>query len=625
MLTILQKISFSLFRSRDLLPVLVRIPCLWVMITAFFHFLPPSEKKETGLMKRQDWWLLSLITAAYACVSFTALGSTRFPATTWQPAHAPQSFILEFTESTKFDMVTAIYGEGDNNSNPRTWQLGSGGITVEGSDDLADWEEICVLEDGSIYQYQMISGSWDCRYIRVTSKDPDNTLSEIGFKAYRAERLLGVAVREDEGAGTAYPASLAIDEQDIVCLDPSYYDESYFDEVYHPRNAWEIAAGQYMYSSVHPLLGTEFIALSIRLFGMSPLAWRLPGALCGTLLLVLFYRIIMDLFQSTKAAVFGTVLLAGDFMHLTTSRIATLEPFSVFFILLMYLYMIRYLKTSVTGDPLKKQLRLLLLSGLAMGLGIAVKWTACYSAVGLALLFFSHVISQFSASRKDGSLAVYKRHMAVTILLCFVFFIYIPVIIYFIAYIPAKVWRDGYSLANVLRQIRYMYDYHINLEATHPYESSWYQWLLDLRPIWYYGRTSRGGVFHSIACFSNPLLCWAGLPSIFYTAWHTAVRKDRQAGIILTGYLTALLPWVLFVRRCVFAYHFYPTSFFMILSLVHSAVILTKKYREAENIFRVYALAVVILFFLFLPATAGFGTTRGFIHFLEWLPGWYFG
>ena len=609
----------------ELLPILIRIPCVWMMITAFFHFLPAAEDEKKKLMKRRDWWLLSLIASAYAVVSFTALGTVRFPATTWQPSEAAQSFILEFTESTKFDAVYMIYGEGDNNSNPRTWQLGIRGITVEGSNDLENWELLCTPENNGIYQYHIYPGEWDCNYIRVSCTNADCTLSEIGFKAYQAERLLSVKVLEDDYAESAYPAQLVIDEQDIVSLDPTYYQESYFDEVYHPRNAWEIANGQYMYASVHPLLGTQFIALSIKLLGMHPLAWRLPGAVCGVALLVLFYLIIMELFQNRKAAVFGTILLASDFMHLTTSRIATLEPFSVFFILLMYLYMIRYLNTSVTGDSLKKQLCPLFACGVSMGLGIAVKWTACYSAVGLAILFFSHIGAQFFQSRKNGTLPVYRQRLAITILLCFVFFIYIPVIIYFLAYIPAKVWRNGYSLSNVIAQIRYMYEYHINLDATHPYESSWYQWVLDLRPIWYYGRTARSGVYNSIACFSNPLLCWAGVPSFFLSLWQVLAKKDRTAGIILTGYLTALLPWVLFVRRCVFAYHFYPTSFFMILSLVQSALVLTKKDSRMEQACGIYAAACLILFFLFLPATAGFGTTRDYLHLLEWLPGWYFG
>ena len=53
---------------------------------------------------------------------------------------------------------------------------------------------------------------------------------------------------------------MIIDEQDKVPLVPTYYEQSYFDEVYHARNAWEIANGQRMYATVHPLFGTNLNA-----------------------------------------------------------------------------------------------------------------------------------------------------------------------------------------------------------------------------------------------------------------------------------------------------------------------------------------------------------------------------
>ncbi len=618
----LSKLSCTLFRSGILLPVLLRTAAAWGILALIFRFLPVRTKRFT----RRELFRLLLVTSAYAVVSLTRLGTAVFPHTTWQPARQGQSFIMEFTESTRFDAVYMIYGEGDNNANPDTYQLGVSDMTLEGSNDLENWTPVATAARGSIYQYQIIPAEYDFRYIRLIVPDKNGTLSEIGFRAYGAERFLGVRILEDEYADSEYPAALCIDEQDSLVTDPLYYDEGYFDEVYHPRNAWEIANGQYMYASVHPLLGTSLIALSIKLLGMHPLAWRLPGALTGILLVPLIYVMARDLTGRKNTALLAAVLLSADFMHLTTSRIATLEPFSVFFILLMFYYMTRYVQTDFFRTPFSVQMRYLLLCGIMTGLGIAVKWTACYSAAGLAVLFFTHVIRAFLQTGRDSSLrGKYADILLPTILLCFVFFIFIPVIIYILAYMPTKVWRDGWSISNVLSQIRYIYNYHISLEATHPYQSTWYQWLLDLRPIWYFGRTARDGMYYSIACFSNPLLCWAGLPSVLLTGYLALVKKDREAYIILVGYLSALLPWVSLVQRCVFAYHFYPTSLFMILSIAHSFRYLEKKDPAVRTLMRVYAAACVLLFFLFLPATAASATSRSFIHFLEWLPGWYFG
>ena len=81
--------------------------------------------------------------------------------------------------------------------------------------------------------------------------------------------------------------------------------------------------------------------------------------------------------------------------------------------------------------------------------------------------------------------------------------------------------------------------------------------------------------------------------------------------------------WLL-VTRCVFAYHFYPSSCFLILMIVYVfAKIIDQKW--GKLFIGIYLAAYLILFFAFLPATAGFGTTLSYIKAMEWFPSWYFG
>ena len=107
---------------------------------------------------------------------------------------------------------------------------------------------------------------------------------------------------------------------------------------------------------------------------MNPFAWRLPGVLFGIGMLPLLFHILCLLFRERTYARFGTVLFAAEFMHLTTSRIATLEPMSVFFILLMTDRMIQYCRMSFYDRTLLETLLVLLRCGIDMGLAIAVKW-----------------------------------------------------------------------------------------------------------------------------------------------------------------------------------------------------------------------------------------------------------
>lgn len=655
----MENLSLSLFHDAELLPLALFCGLFICIVMVVFHFLKDKKDEETREKEnhlpflhhtkqypkytKKDYRNLLLVTGCYAIVSLWNLGSTTFPTTTWQPSSDRVDIIFSLDKDTSFNAIYTIYGEGDNNSLDQGYQLSSEGIMLYGSNDKSNWTHIATLEKGSIYQYQIIEGSWNYQYVWLCSTNAKSTLTEIGFRNRTNDGFVSVQVESDSSNSTTYPATLLIDEQDKLCLDPTYENQSYFDEIYHVRNAWEITNGQDMYASVHPLLGTNIMALFIKIFGFSPFVWRLAGALFGIGMIPLLYGIARRLFHSTALATIASVLLAADFMHLTTSRIGTLEPFSVFWILVMYYFMMRYVQMSWYDTPFYKQLKYLFASGLTMGIAIATKWTACYSAVGLAIILFAYFFIQFLDYKKakqflkeeqnipseiheaKNIVALFPTNLLCTILVCFIFFIFIPIIIYVIAYIPDKVWKgDSWSIQNVWNQIVYMYEYHANLNATHPYSSTWNQWLLDLRPIWYYNGYDANGYQHTISCFSNPLLTWCALASILFTFIDGIRTKSHQAGIICIGYITALAPWLI-ITRCVFAYHFYPTSLFAILSIVYMFQYLWKYGKIGKTIIVIFLVAYIGLFIAFLPATAGFATTNTYIKSLEWFSTWYFG
>ncbi len=588
----MKNLSLLIFKDEELLILLI----LSLLIIGLVYFVSRLIKKD----KRKDFFCLLSITLVYALISLWNLGSTSIVSTTFQPVQAYQSFILEVEDS--FDQINIIYGEGDNNALEKGYQLGVENMIIEGSNDLYSWDEISTLEKGRIFEYSFIYGDYEYKYIRITSTNIKQTLTEIAF--IKDGELVNVRVYEDKNSDSKYPASLVIDEQDKVVISPTYYDEFYFDEIYHVRNAKEVTDGQRMYASVHPLLGTNIIALFIKLFGFSPFVFRLPGVLFGIGIVVLIYLLSKLLFDKTIISSLAAILSACDFMHITTSRIATLEPFSVFFIMLMFYWMIKYYKE----DNHKKELKYLLICGISMGLAISTKWTACYSAVGLAIILFKKLLET-------------KKNVVSTILWCFVFFVFIPMIIYWLSYLPDKVWNDSWSIKNVWEHNITMYEYHANLVSSHPYSSKWYQWLLDIRPIWYYSNINDSGISNTIACFSNPLLTWAGLPAIIYCLFKI---KDKTSFIIAIAYLSALLPWTP-ISRTTFAYHFYPTSIFTILALCFCANKLVEKREKNKELIYIFMILYALMFVIYLPIITGFGTTKDYIKALELFPTWYFG
>lgn len=606
-------------------------------------FIQPSYKKVP--YSKDEKIAVLFLTLAYAFVGLFQLGSTKFPTTTWQPTTMDHQIVFEL-EDPHIDGIYGIYGLGDNNYNMYHQQPGYDYVRFFGSNDLKSFTYLNGFSNGRIYRYQILNGEYDYKYIKMIASSLDTTISELAFKTFHEDHFTKVKVIQDEEM-PLYSANLLFDEQNLVPIDPTYYDEGYFDEIYHPRNAWEIANQQYMYAHVHPLFGTSIMAFFIYLFGMSPLAWRIGGALCGILLVPLMYDVLRNLFHNKRYAFLGTLYLCIGFMHLVTSRIGTLEPFSVVFILAMYNRMIQYCNTSFFDTDFKKTLHTLLICGLYMSFGFATKWTVCYSALGLAVLFFTTAYirkkeykqtlavmnnkEQFNAlSMEQQEFALYIKenyhhYMNTTIGMCFLYFIGIPIVIYCLCYIVAPCFTDGWSIANVIKQNEYMYHYHANLHATHPYQSAWWEWLLDLRPMWYYGKEDMNHLYHSIVCMSHPLLTWFGLYSIVYTITKWIQTKDMTAFMIMVGYLSAFLPWVSFVQRCVFAYHFYPTSLFMICAIIYTI----KNYEEKNSKYRKFTnqftYLCIIVFLAFLPVLTGVGIRQQWIKYLEWFPRWYFG
>lgn len=199
---------------------------------------------------------------------------------------------------------------------------------------------------------------------------------------------------------------------------------------------------------------------------MNPFGWRFMGTLFGVLMLPALYHFLKRLFGSTFLCTAGTVLFAFDFMHYVQTRIATIDTYAVFFIILMYDAMLVFIQHDLKTDSFKKLLPPLLLSGIFMGLGIASKWTVAYGAVGLAVLFFGKLIVSYREEK--GHAAVQKALLNQSIKLCLwccLLFIAIPFGIYFTAFLPLTTLpHNRYDVfGRFIAYQTHMYNYHSTL------------------------------------------------------------------------------------------------------------------------------------------------------------------
>lgn len=572
-------------------------------------------------------FFITFLTLAYFCLAVYNLGSTNLPSTYYDPTYNNESIILNVKDS--FDTIYTISGEGNNNANKGEYQIYYRNLTISGSNNIdGEYHKILVLDEEGFYKYSVYHfDKCDYKYIKLTFPNKNSILNEIWF--INDGKTIGVSIAEVSNNTNYSMAKNIIDEQAALELDYDYRHETYFDEIYHMRNAYEIANNQKLFTAVHPLLGTQIIALGSKIFGNNLFGFRIMGVIFSTMMLPLFYALLYECFNNKYWCNVGSALLCFDFMHYTTARIATLEPFSLFFIIAMYYFMIRALKIDYTKN-LKQHFFYLILSGIMVGLAISTKWTGVYAIIGLALIYFIYEIKYLKhALEMKEDIAKQTFLLILWSILCFII---IPLSIYVISFINIPIYYDKpRNIQEYLIQVydynKYMLTYHSTLDAAHPFASRWYEWLFNLRPIWYYVNR-KATTIQTISCFNNPLINISGVIAVLYNICYVIKYKNTKIMALLAMYLSQLVPWML-ITRTTFAYHYYPSIPFMILLIINALVIIDNKIINKPKYHRyinTYVIICAILFIIFLPVISGFETSYVYVQkILKWLPTWYFG
>ncbi len=568
-------------------------------------------------MKKWDWLCLSGLTLAYAAVAFFYLGDMQAPESFWKTQAKGDAAVVDFGRELTPEAVFYYPG------------LGTGSYTLEFSQDGSTWSDASKLEQTYTMLFKWtttepLKRMSPARYMRITADKAGLMLGELSLYENAPD---GGQVRVDSTGFTCDSAAGAaiIDEQSKVPLGQTFLNSTYFDEIYHARTAYEHIENVYPYEITHPPLGKLILSVGIRIFGMTPFGWRFMGTLIGVLMLPVFYILIKSLFSRTTVALCATLVFAFDFMHFSQTRIATIDVYSVFFILLMYLFMWRYVSSGLDA-PFKKTVLPLFLSGLFFGIGVASKWTCVYSGLGLLALYVLYLVWRGRrAALKDEGRA-YAGFLIKTLLCSFVFFIVIPAAIYLACYIPYARASGEVTFARVLdemlRNQTYMFNYHSKLVDTHPYASSWYTWFFDIRPILYYltnGETTKT----AFGAFGNPFVWWGGLAALGFTGWRFTKRRDLAGLFILIGYLSQLVPWML-VPRLTFIYHYFPSSVFLSMALAHVFNDILEHEPGHKRMVFGYAGAAVGAFALFYPVLAGVSVPYWYSYLVKWLPSWPF-
>ncbi|MCK5129524.1 MAG: phospholipid carrier-dependent glycosyltransferase [Clostridiales bacterium] len=625
---------------------------------------------EEGFFKkftRIDTLLILCLTVVYAVVAFINLGTTVGPETNFELKSREQVVIVDFGEPVQISQMWYFRGKATSGANFNiSYSNDLGGeyqtlnyIEISHGGRYTSEEEIAARDEIKLkydipeeIAYQIVYSNYPdllkwfkndaqitARYAKVKLEKPMIYLFEIGFKDQNKnvipiKEIIPVEVAEN----TLY--TLLFDEQDTIPESVTYMNGTYFDEIYHAGTAWEHINYVNPYETTHPPLGKVIMSWGMKIFGTNTFGWRFMGTLFGVLMVPVMYLLAKMLLKKSLYAFIATFLFTFDFMHFTQTRIATIDTYGVFFIMLMYLFMGIYYQMSYNKTPLLKTLIPLGASGIAFGLGAASKWICIYAGIGLAVLLFMNLYRrwrEYEYCKKDGTgisdklrdeiVKNYVKKTLITLGWCVVFFIIIPIAIYIMSYIPIMKIGPSKDLSYVWRNQVNMFNYHSALTASHPYASPWYEWPFLVKPMWYYSNDALRSVgkMSSIAAFGNPAVWWTGTIAMIYLFIDTYLKKkpSKVAIFVIIGFLSQYLPWVL-VTRSMFIYHYFAAVPFFIIAIVMAIKKLYEKKKINMVAILIYLGIVLALFIFFYPVLSGAPISSAYGRMLKWLPTWWF-
>ncbi len=596
------------------------------------------EKDEDKVRyTKKDLIIVGILTLVYGVSAFANLGSMNAPETGFQPRENGESVILDFGDEQNFNRINFFLGwigRRDTDSEVERILNVSFGINSaeEGENEELIFGDETELTVDSVFNWNGFFAQERGRFVKITVDEGNFFINEIACFNDEQTLISPVAAISENPS-----ANLMFDEQDKAVYEYTWYDGTYFDEVYHPRTAYEYLNGIWPYENTHPPLGKLIISLGMIIFGVNPFGWRFFGTLCGVLMVPVSFALGKQILKDSKWAFVAAFLFTFDFMHLSQTRLATIDSFTALFAMLMYYFMYQYTKLNFYNTGVKKTLLPLGLSGLFFGIGVATKWQGVYAGVGLCVLFFGTLIKRFSEFKaaKEGRLVgdadkIIKQFvpsLLKTLAAAVVFFVVVPFCIYFLSYLPI-ILSDAADLSYFWDNQETMLSYHSQLTETHPYGSPWWSWPLDMRPLYAYNpnwdfvpETQAQG----ISSFGNPLVWWLTVPSLGFLIYLTAKGKgNTETNTILVGFGALYLPWMLISRQA-FIYHFFPCVIFVVLAIAYCLRELLKRYPQAKIPVRVYLAGVLVLFIAFYPVLTGMRIPVWYADALTWFPTWVLG
>lgn len=335
--------------------------------------------------------------------------------------------------------------------------------------------------------------------------------------------------------------------------------EPFFDEVHYIPALQAFLSGEGATNMEHPPLAKLIMAAGVAMAGDTPFGWRIMSALFGTLALFGAMRAMWFARQTRAASLLTGLFVGTNFLLFVHARIAMLDVFMVAFVMLAL-----WMCAAAWRENEHARWRLAL-GGAALGAAMACKWNAIPLAVLPGLAFLGLRIAnagpRFLTTRRGppvGGMTLIEAGLWLGV---------VPLLVYAACFLPYLMFADLPGQPTGLISLhRFMLEQQTQVPVPHPYQSTWGQWVLNQRAIWYLYEIVDGAQ-RGVMLIGNPLTMLAGLFALGWCAVAAAREKRADCAALVVLYAASLGLWVVAPKAVQFYFHYFLPAMFLSAAL----------------------------------------------------------
>lgn len=339
-----------------------------------------------------------------------------------------------------------------------------------------------------------------------------------------------------------------------------------FDEIHYLPAARRLIDLTARLNPEHPLVGKQLIAWSMQLIGDTPFGWRFPSAVLGGIGLWAMMRAVWWASLSRSATILFGLLIATDFVWFMMSRIALLDmAMAGFMALAVWQWALAWRNPSGRVGTARWHL---VLTGVFLGLSLGAKWNGALLLPLPGLLF---ALNRWEAlkGRRAGlpwASAGVGPVPGVSLIEAVLWLGVLPLLVYFFTFLPAHFYeKDPLAFHNLIKWQGYMLQLQDSVKNPHTYMSQWWQWMANIRPIWFLYENIDGAQ-RGVLMLGNPFTMLAALPALLLCAW-SGLKGDRLRLLVVGAYVLLVGFWAINGKPVQFYYHYMLASCFLMAAL----------------------------------------------------------